>query len=169
MTQKARGLFSTHTCTSLGNAVHVTDHMTVRSPWWLIWGIIKMDWLNKENEVHQVPDQKGQKELALTSFILIGHFGLSRISSVDPNTLQNTGGNSWLRELLLICPWSNSLWLQGDSQRREYPTETMDMASHVLVKKCQGWGLRIEVPFLQHDHHHSQTFTISVKAKSCDC
>lgn len=63
-----------------------------------------MDWLNKENQVHQVPDQKGQKELALTSLILIGHFGLSRISSVDPNTLQNTGGNSWLRELLLICP-----------------------------------------------------------------
>ena len=61
-----------------------------------------MDWLNKENQVHQVPDQKGQKELALTNFILIGHFDLSRISSVDPNSLQNTSGNSWLRELLLL-------------------------------------------------------------------
>lgn len=53
-----------------------------------------MDWLNKENQVHQIPDKKGQKELALTKFILIGHFGLSHISSVDPNSLQSTGGNS---------------------------------------------------------------------------
>lgn len=57
-----------------------------------------MDWLNKENQVQQVLDQKGQKELALTNFILLGHFGLSHISSVDPNSLQSTDGNSWLRE-----------------------------------------------------------------------